>query len=226
MSFFDFFQREAGLLQTSKRVEQQVDEFLSIVVDAGEVFRAAFHVYLTAGPSTTFEDQFETINDLEHKGDDLRREIETELYTKTLIPDLRSDVLQLVENIDKVTNLYKSNLFRLSIQRPEIPKTLHSEYERLAEAAVECANALIETTRSFFKDHTVVRDGAKQVAELETRADEISTPLLRDIFNSDLELAHKMQLMYFVERLDAIANQAEDISDHLSISAIKRRICI
>jgi uncharacterized protein Yka (UPF0111/DUF47 family) len=30
--------------------------------------------------------------------------------------------------------------------------------------------------------------------------------------------------MYFVERLDAIANQAEDISDHLSISAIKRRI--
>ena len=69
-----------------------------------------------------------------------------------------------------------------------------------------------------------MRDGAKQVAELETRADEISTPLLRDIFNSDLELAHKMQLMYFVERLDAIANQAEDISDHLSISAIKRRI--
>jgi predicted phosphate transport protein (TIGR00153 family) len=110
---------------------------------------------VTAGPSTTFEAQFETINDLEHKGDDLRREIETELYAKTLIPDLRSDVLQLVENIDKVTNLYKSNLFRLSIQRPEIPKTLHSEYERLAEAAVECADALIETTRSFFKDHTV-----------------------------------------------------------------------
>ena len=221
MSFFDFFKREAGLLQTSRRVEQQVDEFLSIVVEAGEVFRTAFHVYIAAGPSATFEAQFETINDLEHKGDDLRREIETELYAKTLIPDLRSDVLQLVESIDKVTNLYKSNLFRLSIQRPEIPKTLHSEYERLAEAAVECADTLIET---FFKDHTVVRDGAKQVAALETRADEISTPLLRDIFNSDLELAHKMQLMYFVERLDAIANQAEDISDHLSISAIKRRI--
>ena len=70
MSFFDFFKREAGLLQTSKRVEQQVDEFLSIVVEAGQVFREAFHVYVTAGPSTTFEAQFETINDLEHKGDD------------------------------------------------------------------------------------------------------------------------------------------------------------
>jgi hypothetical protein len=33
-----------------------------------------------------------------------------------------------------------------------------------------------------------------------------------------------MQLRYFVERFDELANQSEDIADQLAISAIKRRI--
>ena len=224
MSFFDFLKRETSLLKTSRTVERQVDDFLGIVTRSGKIFSEAITVYLSDGASGTFNERFREIKALEHQGDDLRRAIETELYARTLIPDLRSDVLWLVENIDKVTNLYKSNLFRLSIQKPKIPDPFRQEFIRLAQVSVECADALIEVTRAFFTDHTTVREGSKHVASIETRADEISTPLLQSVFSSDIELAHKMQLMYFVERLDAIANQSEDIADQLAISAIKRRI--
>ena len=224
MSFLDFLKSETRLLQTSRQVEEQVDQFLGVVLDAGRLFIDSFNTYVAEGASAAFTRRFQDMKVLEQRGDDLRRTIETELYTRTLIPDLRSDVLWLVENIDRVTNLYKSNLFRLSIQRPIIPHVFQGGFVTLTQLSVECSEALIKTTRAFFADHTAVREGSKSVADLETRADEISTPLVRDIFESDLELAEKMQLMYFVERIDAIANQAEDIADQLAISAIKRRI--
>ena len=48
---------------------------------------------------------------------------------------------------------------------------------------------------------------------------------MRRIFaSSELDLAQKMHLRYFVERIDEIANVAEDLSDSLTIYAIKRRI--
>ncbi len=224
MKFFQSLKRETALLGTSKAVESQVDQFLEKVLEAGTVFSEAFEVYLAHGACQTFDALAERIQELERNGDDLRRSIETELYTRTLIPDLRGDVLRLVESIDKLTNMYKANLFRLSIQTPEIPDAFRNEYAELARLSVTCAEAVVHTTRAFFTNHAAVRQGAQRVADLESEADQLSTPLQRRIFQSDLDLAHKVQLRYFVERLDAVANQAEDIADQLAISAIKRRI--
>jgi len=223
-NFLQRFKRGGSLLRTSRSVEAQVESFLSKVLEAGRLFSRAFDTYLTEGASAHFATLVDEIGKLERQGDDLRRDIETELYTRTLIPDLRSDVLSLIENMDKLTNLYKANLFRLSIQSPEIPTTFHQDYRELSRIVVICAEAVVDTTRSFFTDHYAVRAGAKHVAQLETEADRVSTPLQRRIFESDLELAHKVQLRYFVEKLDDVANQAEDVADQLAISAIKRRI--
>ena len=223
-NFLQRFKRGGSLLRTSRSVEAQVESFLSKVLESGRLFSRAFDTYLAEGASVHFATLVDEIGKLEREGDDLRRDIETELYTRTLIPDLRSDVLSLVENIDKLTNLYKANLYRLSIQSPDIPATFHQDYRELTRLVVICAEAGVDTTRSFFTDHYAVRARAKHVAQLETEADQVSTPLQRRIFESDLELAHKVQLRYFVEKLDDVANQAEDVADQLAISAIKRRI--
>ena len=78
--------------------------------------------------------------------------------------------------------------------------------------------------RAFFRDIEAVRDHASKVIFLETEADKIGTKLQRAIFSSDLPLERKIHLRYFVERIDELANAAEDVADALAIYAIKRRI--
>ena len=58
----------------------------------------------------------------------------------------------------------------------------------------------------------------------ESEADKISTKLQRGIFASDLPLERKIHLRYFVERIDDVANKAEDVADTLQIYTIKRKI--
>jgi len=218
------FFKNTKLLSRTKRLEIQIEEFLDKVTESTEIFSIAFKVYLAEGVDTQFEEYMNKIQATEREGDELRRQIETELYERTLIPDLRSDVIWLIENMDKLTNTCKANLFRLSIQQPEIPDKLRAAYIELIDITIDCVNKVVFTARNFFEDHESVADLAREVALLETKADEVSSPLQRRIFDSDLDLSQKMQLRYFVEHFDELANQSEDIADQLAISAIKRRI--
>jgi|TARA_B100000809_G_scaffold241993_1_gene265694 predicted phosphate transport protein (TIGR00153 family) len=218
------FFKNTKLLSRTKKLEIQIEEFLDKVTESTELFSIAFKVYLAEGVDTQFEEFMNKIQATEREGDELRRQIETELYERTLIPDLRSDVIWLIENMDKLTNTCKANLFRLSIQQPEIPDKLRATYIELIDITIDCVDKVVFTARNFFEDHESVADLAREVALLETKADEVSSPLQRRIFDSDLDLSQKMQLRYFVEHFDELANQSEDIADQLAISAIKRRI--
>ncbi|MDP6268229.1 MAG: DUF47 family protein, partial [Arenicellales bacterium] len=103
-----FFENKR-LLSRTKALEIQIEEFLDKVTESTELFSIAFKVYLAEGVDIQFEEFLNKVQAIEREGDELRRQIETELYERTLIPDLRSDVIWLIENMDKLTNICKAN---------------------------------------------------------------------------------------------------------------------
>ncbi|MFQ5994465.1 MAG: DUF47 domain-containing protein [Acidiferrobacterales bacterium] len=219
----NFNQRATKFFGRTKALEGQIDEFLDKVSEAGLVFTRAMNVYLEQGSCQEFEGFLEQGTRVEHRGDDLRRTIEAALYAETLIPDFRGDVLSLLEDMDNLVNIYEANLYRFSIERPVIPPEHRRDFRELAETVVTCVETVVLAARAFFRDIEVVRDYNSKVMFYESEADKISTRLKRAVFASDLELAHKTQLRYFVERIDELANEAEDIADYLAIYTIKRK---
>lgn len=218
------FQKTTNLFGRRRTLEGQIDEFMDKVSESGIVFTRAIHMYLEEGPCKDFDTFLEQASDIEGRGDHLRRAIETQLYLQTLIPDLRGDVLSLLEDMDNLMNIYEANLFRFSIQGPQIPSNFKKGYGELVQTAVSCVDSVVLAARAFFRDIEAVRDHASKVIFLETEADKIGTKLQRAIFSSDLPLERKIHLRYFVERIDELANAAEDVADALAIYAIKRRI--
>ena len=221
---FSLAPKSLSLFHKTRALEQQIDEFLDKLSQAGLVFNRAVEAYLRDGASDEFEAFLKQEEKIEGKGDSLRRTIEVELYAQTLIPDLRGDVLRLLEDMDHLVNVYEGNLFRLSIQQPVIPEEYHEGFLDLTRTVVTCVESVVMAARSFFRDINAVRDHNAKVIFYETEADKIGTKLQRAIFGSDLPLDHKSHLRYFIERIDELANSAEDVADTLAIYAIKRRI--
>lgn len=219
-----YFQKVTHLFGRTRVLEAQTDEFLDKVIEGGMAFSRAVRCYLDEGVSERFEEFVEQAKEIEHRNDELRRSIETELYARTLIPDLRADVLALLEAADHLVNMYKGHLFRMSIQRPDIPVEFHKLFLELAEAVVVCVDSVALAARAFFRDMESVRDHCSKTMFLETETDKISTRLQEAVFSSDLSLDKKMHIRYFVERIDDVANKAEDLADSLLIYSIKRRI--
>ena len=220
----DFNLKVPSLFGRTKELESQIDEFLDIVTKSGLIFKRAIDVYLEVGPCEEFEEFLKKVESIEAHGDNLRRDIESKLYIQTLIPDLRGDVLSLLEHVDNIINIYEANLFRFSIQTPDIPHEFDEGFLKLTEIVITCVESLVFASRSFFRDINTVRDHVRKVLFYESEADRISTKLQRKIFASELDLSRKRHLTYFVENIDLLANSAEDVADELAIYAIKRKI--
>mgnify|MGYP001316318378 CR=1 FL=1 len=216
--------KNPALFRKTRVLENQIDDFLDCISEAGLIFQRAIKVYLENGPCEEFDASTKQVHQIESRGDVLRRTIETQLYEQTLIPDLRADVLNLLEDLDNLINITQANCYRFSIEEPDIPEEFHKDFMDLTETVVICVDTVVMSARAFFRNIEAVRDHNSKVMFYETEADKLSTKLKKRAFSSDLPKIEKIHLRYFIERIDELANEAEDIADTLAIYTIKRSI--
>lgn len=211
------------LFKSSRVIENQIDEFLDTVAEGALVYRSGVNAYL-AGAEADFEAAITEISRLENVADKLSREVESHLYSHSLIPEHRGDVLGLLENTDNIIDTAKMSLTQFSVEHPDIPEIFREGYRKLVEASYQAADAVVVSTRAFFRDVDAVKDTLFKVHHYEKEADGISDTLKRAVFASDLELAHKTQLRYFAINVEKVSDRAEEVADRLAIYAIKRNI--
>ncbi len=101
----------------TKALENQIDDFLDTIVKGALAMKQAIIAYLD-GNQEEFENRIEMVSKLENKADDLRKQTETALYTYSLIPESRGDVLGLLETMDNVIDRAKLILQSFEVQQP------------------------------------------------------------------------------------------------------------
>jgi uncharacterized protein len=213
-----------SILKRKIGIENEVDLFLDQVSEAGLLCKNGMEAYLK-GNMEAFTQAMTSIRNTEHKGDALRRSIEQDLYKKTLIPESRGDVMELLEDMDALLDRFTGLIWQFEIERPDICACFHEDFRELLLYSVESVEANVRSCRAFFKDIHAVTDHIHKVIFWEKESDKVSTRLQRAIFGrQDLRLSHKMHLRFFVKQVDRIADEAEDVADRLNIYVIKRML--
>ena len=213
--------KRTAIFYKTKELESEIDSFCDTVDQGALAFKLGINLYLQ-GADTTFEDKLRQVNEIESRGDTLRRAVERKLYSQTLIPESRGDVLGLLENMDRILNECEGAMWQFFIEKPKIPDEFNTDFTGLTDCVVESVSALVSASRRFFRDIDAVSDQLHKVMFYEKEADKVSTKLKIAIFASELDLSRKIQLRNFVEHIDNIADTAEDVADRLAIYTIKR----
>jgi len=212
------------LFRRTRALEHQLEVFLDRLSQSALIFNLGLRIYLREGVCPEFQERLQAVSQLESEADQLRRAIERELYSHTLIPESRGDVLGLLENLDSVHNVLEGTLWGFSIEKPDIPETLKGGFQDLTEMAAAAVEVLVLASRQFFRNGGDVADHLHKVLFYEKEADRASTRLKRDLFAMDVPLSRKLHLRYFVEHIDDVADRSEDVADRLAIYAIKRKV--
>lgn len=218
------FNGKLSLFSHTQPLENKIDLFHDKLLDAAMNFKKAIRIYLKEKRSEEYKKINKQIKQIEHDADKLRRDIEAKLYTQNLIPDLRADVLNLVENLDKVINKFDEVVYEFYIEQPDIPEEYHMRFKEICDLSSECAENLSIASRAFFRDFSSVRDFSQKVYFIEHESDVSSGHLKQAIFDSELPLANKLQLNNLTSEIADIADIAEDCVDELLIFTIKRDI--
>lgn len=212
MSFF---------FKKTQKLEGQIDEYLDLVVKGGLIFKLGTQCYLN-NQKEEFENYLSELRKIEERADDLRRNIEIKLYTRTLIPEARGDVLGLLESCDKVLNITTENLLEFSVEIPKINEELKQDFIELANRSIECLENTVSAIRSYFKNIDAVRDYVTKVQFYKKETNKIAEKIKRAIFRTNEPLSQKIHVRYFTFHVERIAEQSEDVCDRLAIATIKR----
>ena len=213
------------LFKKTRFLEQKVDEYLDLLSKSALTFKEGVYNYLDS-QKEEFERHLESIVDIENTADNLRRDIETHLYTHTLIPESRGDVLALLETTDDVNDHAKATLVDFSIEQPDVPERFKEDFRSLTDYAIQTMDAMVVSTRAFFRNLPAVRDNLHKVHFYEKEADKVLDRLKISMFRNDsiTRLSHKLHLREFAYNIGLIADYSEDVADRLAIYTIKRSI--
>jgi len=217
MAFVSIFKNSTG-------IETEIDRFLNLASESGLIFSQGVDAFLSNNLDR-FDDHLKHIVETEKEADTLRRSIEDLLYRKTLIPESRGDVLELIERMDVLLGRFKGVMFRIEIERPNIEAQFHEGLKALVNCVIQAVEAATLSLRAYFKDISQATGHIHKVAFWETEADKTSSNLQKAIFaTKTFGLDVKMQLRDLVRSIDKIADQAEDMADSLAIYIIKRSL--
>jgi len=211
------------LFGKTRVLESAIDEFLDSVSEGGLVFDRVVAGYLS-DKLDRVQEKLDQLTNLESRGDQLRRSIETTLYAEMLIPESRGDVLNLLGDLDELLDRFKSITQSLALERPQVPSDFHDGLGELVSVARDSTEYTVQAARAFFRDSPAIRDHIHKIGYFEAEADAITLRLRQAIFGSELDLAHKIHLREMVCAISSIADLAEDCGDRLTIYAIKRAL--
>lgn len=217
----------AFLFKITNSVINQLDEFFDTVDQGILVFEQGVNNYLNNN-TESFQENIISIGKLESKADALFRKIENTLYTKSLLPQFRGDVVRLLEKVDDIIDIAKENLNQFDVEQPNIPESLNLDFSELVSISVKSAEALVISARVFFKDSKAVKDKLHRVFFYEKLADKAANEMKRKVFNQiegeGLSLSEKQHLRYFALHAENISDSAEVAADILSVMAIKQNL--
>ena len=205
----------------TKALEAKVDQFLDLIVTGTFCMREAIVSYLSADDED-FENRVEMVSNYERQADDLRRSTEATLFTHSLIPESRADVMELLENLDNVIDCAKHIVQEFDVQRPDVEIGYLDQFTVLTNKSVHAVEHIVDAARAFFRNESRMRDCIAKVEFYEKEVDRAGLRLKRMIYESDMDLARKHHLRYFADALESLSDIAEGVGERLVIASIKR----
>ena len=212
------------LFKRTRKLEEQISLFLMNIIQAGYLVKQGLESYLEKGVDKHFKVLQAEVSSLEAENDSLRRQMELDLYHHMLLPDMRSDLIDLLEACDKIINKYETDMILWSLERPDIPKKLHLPLLQMITTSLDCVGSFIGGVKTFFSGANV-DDEIQITYALEHQVDVQAMDLKALTFKDKrLNLARQLQLKEFIYSLEKISDMAEDAADKLKVMKAKHTL--
>jgi uncharacterized protein len=208
--------------RTTRNLIIKIEEFFDDIDLGLLVFREGIKAYLEKDMDS-FRRHLQKVDNLENNADRLQREIENEMITHSILPQHRSEVSSLIDQLDEIIDAVKSSLNEINIEMPDIPASLNKNFISITETSINAAEELIPAARAYFKAPYTVREKLLKVYYFESETDKLALSAKKIIFQEmkELDLAHKAHLRYIIHHIENISDLAQKAADLLSGMAIK-----
>jgi predicted phosphate transport protein (TIGR00153 family) len=206
------------------RIKAKIEDYLTVVNQVLDQYLESIEYYLENHLNDHFNTCVKLTHGFESKADDLRREIETELFGKSLLPEVREDIIQIIDLMDKIPGMCERVLRSIYTQNIVLPNEFDDRVKELVELGVACCRPLKEAVMDVLGPCEKIKEITRTIDTNESVADKLEWEIIHDIFHGDFEPFDRIMYRDVVLWIASLPDLAERICDQLTIFAIKRTV--
>jgi uncharacterized protein len=212
------------LFKKEQQLEALISQYLENLSRTQEHFVKAMDTCLDEGLCGEFAFLIEQTHKFESKADEIRDEINYLMYSRALIPESREDIMSLIEQVEVIPRIFELILHLIRAQKLKIPDIIMLDVKDLIRISVESCELMIKQIDLMLKNRQGIRALMSTIDHNESHCDHIERSLMLKVFESDMDLVHKLQLKELIIAMGEVSDQADRVSKRVNILTLKRRV--
>ncbi|HJT48209.1 MAG TPA: DUF47 family protein [Nitrososphaeraceae archaeon] len=198
-----------------KEIIEVLEEQAANLVKATSYLVGFMSSYKTDG-----ESRYETIKDLEHKGDQITHRLFTILDKTFVTPLDPEDISKLTSAIDEVLDATEGVANRFVLFSIEAPTPYMIELSKILLSASQEVQLLITRIRSL-KSASNLIEHSKNIVNYEHKADTIYRTAIAELFKTNNNPIEIIKLKEVYETLEGALDRCADVADVVEDIALK-----
>ncbi len=212
------------LFTKNKVLLEKYTGYLDLCVATIEIFREAIEYSMKNGLDEHFAVLAGKVHEKESDADRMRRDIEYEMYEKSLLPESREDLLDIIERIDAIPNGADHLATLLTIQKTEITPSIRKDISELLSISLESFKYTRDAALDCFMKMQRVKELQAKIKNTESVGDTLEHEMIRKIFEDKTGMGEKLVQKDIVYQIGDICNMCEHVMDRIVICSIKRKL--
>lgn len=189
-------------------------DFLNLLIQSAENTLKGAHIFRTAmmgdQPPATY---FETLKEIENKGDSYTHEIFKGLNKVFITPIDREDIMELAVRLDDVLDGIEASIARFDYLNITFTNQYMKDFSEVLVSS--CEHLLAAFKLLAKKKYMQIQEHTVQINVLENEGDRLMRESIREIFTRPTDPYHDFKLKELYERLEETTDACEDVADIL-----------
>jgi predicted phosphate transport protein (TIGR00153 family) len=207
---------EQSILQDSKKHVEETYKTVSYFAEAVSAFMQGDLAAKTAA--------IENVRKSEHRADELRSKMVSELSESLLLPPDREDLMHFVKTLDRIADWTNGAGRILGFIEQRLPESILKNISTATDLIFSSISKLKEGIDALTKnDLKKALSDCEEVDRIEHDADDQKKTLIESIIHANLEPTGLLLTYQLAEYLEGVTDKIEDAADFIKVIAIKSK---
>ncbi len=215
-----------GLWRNEEKAEDYIIKHFDLVIEEFDYYTDCLKSYFEneCRVDEAIIEKVEKVHKAESKCDTVRREFKEFLYEGGILPEVREDLMKLIDANDRIANRIEYVTDFYTLQKIHIFHSIIEEIYKMNEESRKGLISLKEALSLFFTDHDKAKEAILAVQKSEHIVDTYERKLIIKIFDMNVSLSEKMILRELINLIGDISDFSENSGDIINMIMIKRSL--
>ncbi|MCF7888647.1 MAG: DUF47 family protein [Victivallales bacterium] len=205
-------------------IKTKLEDFFSLCESVLKELHTALEYVCAKGIDSHFETIVEKISEMEKDADNLRRAIEYKMISKSLLPETREELLEIIHLLDNIPDHCERVVYIFQDQLSLPHESIKDDLIELTKVGMKCFDCTLKIAKDYLNKKENIKKLSLEADEMEHIGDKLERKMIQNIFRKKLGTGKKIIQKQIIVEVGDICDISKQASMRIFTSSIKRKI--